>query len=70
MNRELLEDIVAHVYALVLVCGFFTVVILSIMGTADLKDATVAAFVGTVLGYTISRVEHSMRRYFGDTKAQ
>lgn len=69
VNRELLQDVVAHIYALVLICGFFTVVILAVMGTADLTNATVAAFVGTALGYTISRVEHSMRRYFGGTQS-
>jgi hypothetical protein len=64
-RRELYADITGHFIALLLVLGFLGVVFIPIMGFVDIKDATVTAFVGVVLGYASGKAEAVVGRYFG-----
>lgn len=63
-KRQLIEDVTAHFIATVITLGFFTTVLVSLLGFVDLKDATTASFVGIVLGYVAGSLNPVLSRYF------
>lgn len=65
-RREIVEDIVAHGLAAVITLGFFTVILVTLLGFVDLKDATVTSLVGLVIGYVAGSLNAVLGRYFKD----
>lgn len=63
-RRELLEDVIAHVLAGIITLGFFSIVMVALLGFVDIKDPAVTAFVGTALGYAAGKLDPVMTRYY------
>lgn len=63
-QRDLLEDIVAHSLGLILVSGFFVIILASLLGFVDITDPAITAFVGTALGYAAAKLDPVIGRYF------
>ena len=63
-RRALVEDYVAHIIAVVMTSGFFLLAFAALLGFVDLRNAAVATFLGTVMGYAIGKVDPIMTRYF------
>jgi hypothetical protein len=59
------KAITAHLLAFILTLGFFGIVFLSLTGFVDIKDPSIAQFVGTVTGYAIAKLERPLAFYFG-----
>src|SRR5262245_36417306 len=58
-HRERLEmwiNFTANGLAFAIIIGFFGIVAVALLGYADIRDATVAAFVGTTLGYVVGSI--------------
>lgn len=67
LHRERLEmwiNFTANGLAFAIVIGFFTIVGISLLGFADIRDATVAAFVGTTLGYVVGSIAPISQFYY------
>lgn len=58
------EDYTAHAISFLLTGGFFAIALVALLGVADIKDPTVAAFVGTALGYAAAKLDGPLSRYF------
>ena len=63
-RRARIEDYVAHIIAVVMTSGFFLLAFAALLGFVDLRNAAVATFLGTVMGYAIGKVDPIMTRYF------
>jgi|SRR5215813_8017599 len=63
-RHDFLDDIVAHVVAVIMSLGFFIIVMVALLGYADLNSSTVAAFVGTALGYAAAKLDPIFTRYY------
>lgn len=59
-----LEDLVAHLIATIITVGFFTTVLVSLLGYVDLKDATTASFMGSIVGFIAGSLNTVLTRYF------
>lgn len=69
MNKRVsVEDIVAHGIAGVITLGFFTVILITLLGFVDLKDATATSLVGLVIGYVAGSLNTVLSRYFKDAE--
>lgn len=62
--RLKVEDIVAHIIAMIISVGFFTTVLISLLGFVDLKDATTASFMGSIVGFIAGSLNTVLSRYF------
>lgn len=63
-RRDLIEDIVAHGIATVITLGFFAVIMVSLLGYVDLKDAMTTSLLGLVVGYVAGSLNVVLSRYF------
>src|SRR5215475_5191584 len=63
-KRLKLEDIVAHIIAVVMTSGFFLLAFAALLGFVNLGNAATATFLGTVMGYAIGKIDPVMNRYF------
>jgi hypothetical protein len=66
-HRERLEiwiNFTANGLAFAIVVGFFCIVGIALLGYADIRDATVAAFVGTTLGYVVGSIAPISQFYY------
>lgn len=67
IHRERLEiwiNFTANGLAFSIVIGFFCIVAIALLGFADIRDATVAAFVGTTLGYVVGSIAPISQFYY------
>lgn len=58
------EDMTAHGLAILIVFGFFSVVMIALLGFVDLHDASTSSFVGLVLGNISGVVATVLGRYY------
>lgn len=66
-HRERLEmwvNFTANGLAFCVVGGFFSICGIALLGYADIRDATVAAFVGTTLGYVVGSIAPISQFYY------
>ena len=63
-RRAWLEDIISHFLALTITLGFFTLALAGLLGYVDLKQPTVATAFGTIIGFSIARLDPIVLRYF------
>lgn len=63
-RRDWVQDIVAHLLALITVLGFFAIVFFALAGFVDLTNQTVSLFVGSAMGYAAAKAERVMARYY------
>src|SRR5262245_39253642 len=61
---EILINFTANGLAFTIVIGFFSIVGVALLGFADIRDATVAAFVGTTLGYVVGSIAPISQFYY------
>lgn len=61
---KLIEDLVAHLLAAMITLGFFSIILLSLLGFVDLKDPVVSSFVGLAVGYAAGSLNIALARYF------
>jgi len=62
--RALLEDVIAHVLAGIIILGFFAIVLVALVGEVDINDPAVTGFVGVTLGYASAKTDPVLARYF------
>lgn len=55
----------AHILAVITVIGFYAVVFASLFGNVNIKDPTVASFLGIVTGYIAADLDYIFGNYFG-----
>ena len=63
-KRAAREDWVAHIIAIIQTSGFFLLAFAALLGFVDLRNAAVATFLGTVMGYAVGKVDPILTRYF------
>lgn len=63
-KRAKTEDWVAHIIAIIQTSGFFLLAFAALLGFVDLRNAAVATFLGTVMGYAVGKVDPILTRYF------
>jgi hypothetical protein len=63
-RRDRIEDVVAHILAVLVILGFFAVIFVLLLGFVDLKQPTIATLAGTALGYAVGKVDPVLTRYF------
>jgi len=63
-RRAAREDWVAHIIAIIQTSGFFLLAFAALLGFVDLRNAAVATFLGTVMGYAVGKVDPILTRYF------
>jgi len=63
-RRAAREDLVAHMIAIIQTSGFFLLAFAALLGFVDLRNAAVATFLGTVMGYAVGKVDPILTRYF------
>lgn len=63
-RRPVVEDYTAHAIAFVIVFGFFAIIMVALLGFVDIRDPTIAAFVGTAIGYAAGKLDPVLTRYF------
>lgn len=61
---KLMNDLTAHLIAIIIVIGFFSVALVTLLGAVDISNAAVTAFVGTVLGYTVGKFDPLLVHYY------
>jgi len=63
-RREAWEDFIAHLIAILLVLGFFGLSFVVILGYVDLTSPVVSALVGSVIGYSVAKLDPVLVRYY------
>ena len=63
-RRAMLEDVIAHFLAFTITLGFFIMALAGLLGFVDLKQPTVATAFGTIIGFSIARLDPIVLRYF------
>ena len=63
-RRAWLEDIVAHIIAIVLTSGFFLLAFAALLGFVNISNAATATFLGTTMGYAVGQFAPIMSRYY------
>lgn len=68
MNKDRVdwEDLVAHLLAVLTVCGFFGLALLAFSDHIDLTKPEVLALLSTVIGYMSGKADRVLARYFKD----
>lgn len=69
-RRELIKDVTAHIIAILIVCGFFYVLFIVLMGYVDITNPAVIAFVGTAIGYAAGNIAPVAKYYYGSETKQ
>lgn len=63
-NLEKWINFTANGLAFTIVVGFFVIIGVAILGYADITNATVAAFIGTTLGYVVGNLAPISQFYY------
>ena len=63
-RRAFLEDLVAHVIAIILTSGFFLLAFAALLGFVNISNAATATFLGTTMGYAVGQFRPILDRYF------
>ena len=63
-RRAWLEDVVAHIIAIVLTSGFFLLAFAALLGFVNISNAATATFLGTTMGYAVGQFQPIMSRYY------
>lgn len=64
-KRQYIEDFTAHLIGIIFSVGFFAIILIALLGFVDINDPTIAAFVGTAIGYAAGKLDPVLSRYFG-----
>lgn len=64
-SLPIVDALVAHLMALLIVSGFIGIGYVAVLGFIDLKDPVVTGFVGTLIGAFGTKAEVVMVKYFG-----
>lgn len=63
-RRDWVQDIVAHLLAVITVLGFYAIIFFALSGFVNLENQTVSLFVGSAMGYAAAKSELVMARYY------
>jgi len=63
-RRARMEDMVAHIIAIIQTSGFFVLAFAALLGYVDLSNSAAATFLGTVMGYAVGKIDPVLTRYF------
>lgn len=63
-NIETWINFTANGLAFSIVAGFFSIIGVALLGFADITNATVAAFIGTTLGYVVGSIAPISQFYY------
>lgn len=63
-RRARVDDLVAHIIAIMLTIGFFILALCALLGFVDLTQPVIATLIGTVLGYAVGQLSPVLGRYF------
>jgi hypothetical protein len=63
-SRAKMEDIVAHIIAIIMSSGFFMLAFAVLLGFVNISNAATATMVGTILGYAVGKIDPVLTRYF------
>ena len=63
-RRAYMEDIVAHIIAIILTSGFFMLAFAALLGFVNISNAATATFLGTTMGYAVGQFHPILSRYF------
>jgi hypothetical protein len=63
-RRAWLEDLVAHIIAIILTSGFFLLAFAALLGFVNISNAATATFLGTTMGYAVGQFSPILQRYF------
>jgi hypothetical protein len=63
-RRAYLEDLVAHIIAIILTSGFFCLAFAALLGFVNISNAATATFLGTTMGYAVGQFSPILQRYF------
>ena len=63
-KRARMEDLVAHIIAVIQTSGFFLLAFSALLGFVNISNAATATFLGTVMGYAVGKVDPILTRYF------
>jgi hypothetical protein len=63
-RRAKMEDIVAHIIAIIMSSGFFLLAFAVLLGFVNISNAATATMVGTILGYAVGKIDPILTRYF------
>lgn len=63
-RREWVQDVVAHLLAIISVLGFYAIIFFALAGYVNLENQTVSLFVGSAMGYAAAKSERVMARYY------
>jgi len=63
-RRAWLEDVVAHIIALILTSGFFLLAFAALLGFVNISNAATATFLGTTMGYAVGQFNPILTRYY------
>lgn len=58
------ESLTKHILAIAIAAVFFVVILVTLLGFVDLKDATVVGFVGVLIGYVANPFNRVVDHYF------
>lgn len=64
-KRTLIKEVVGHVAAILLIVGFFVVVLASILGYIDISHPAISLAVGSFVGYCAGNIAPVTMYYFG-----
>jgi hypothetical protein len=62
MNRD---DITRSIVAVLIIVGFFAVVMVALLGFVDIREPSIAKLVGMLAGYFTAMLNPIIVRYFG-----
>jgi hypothetical protein len=63
-KRARMEDLVAHIIAVILTSGFFMLAFAALLGFVNISNAATATFLGTTMGYAVGQFNPILTRYF------
>lgn len=63
MNRD---DLTRSAVAVLIIAGFFAVVVIILVGLVDVREPTIAKLVGLIFGYLTAMLNPIIVRYFGN----
>jgi hypothetical protein len=58
------EDMTRSIIALIVIVGFFSLVLIVLLGFVDIRDPTIAKLVGALVGYVTAVLNPIIFRYF------
>lgn len=63
-RRARVDDLVAHIIAIMITLGFFVLALTALLGLVDLTQPVIATLIGTTLGYAVGQLTSVMTRYY------